>query len=250
MWKVGRTLVCSTFLLLVGCGGGEGEGRAADRAALVDSPSLAGVVARDCAALAETERMPVLCPSWLPSVRSWPDRYDGYSLSQRDFERNRCRYLTQMGYRGPGAGGRVPFHVLFGGTCGQLPLTVRDGRWPSRLPARAHEDLYARYLRLPTGTWAPGRARPRVNRPRVVGRATVAGKPALLLQLDRHPRGGIHGGHYAIVWNADGAGHALSLHYDRGDAGGRGSRPRPSDRRALIDAAEGMVVVPKPVESS
>lgn len=108
---------------------------------LVDSGSLGGKVRRACGELARSERVLVVCPTWLPSRGPAPERYQGFSLSQRDFERGRCEYLTQMGYSAAALSATVPFHILFGGRCGEFRLESAqaspDVRRNSRLQARS-----------------------------------------------------------------------------------------------------------------
>ena len=41
----------------------------------------------------------------------------------------------------------------------------------------------------------------------------IAHNPALLIQVAHYPRGGIHGGHIAVVWNQNGNGYVVSLHF-------------------------------------
>ena len=180
---------------------------------------------RACEALARSERLVVLCPGWLPSRRGQMERYEGYSLSRRDFESGRCHYLTQLGYRGPGAGEAVPFHVLFGGRCRPIALAGGVG-----------STLRTRALRL-----VPSR---------IEAKLEVDGARALVLRVPPYPGGGIHGGHYAIVWNRGGHGYVLSLHLYRGDSAYDGYPrplpPRGSDIRALRRAAERMVEVGAP----
>jgi hypothetical protein len=133
--------------------------------------------------------MPVLCPSWLPSTRSGKARYNGYTLSQRDFESSRCDYLTEMSYTRRGEGRTVRFHVLFGGRCREFRLATRRGRWPPRERGA--------YLRLTTREGSPRDQT--LIRPTVAARVAVNGQTALVLRVRPAPAGGIHGGHYAIV---------------------------------------------------
>ena len=66
-------------------------------------------------------------------------------------------------------------------------------------------------------------------------RTTVGRAPALLLRVADYPDGGVHGGHLALVWNQDGSGYTLSLHFaDR-------SRRTPGEREtALLETARTM----------
>jgi hypothetical protein len=207
----------------------------------VSEPSvITGELERACTALAASERIAVLCPTWLPSTRTGAERYAGFSMSQADFERGACQYLTQISYTGSGAGRTVPFHILFGGRCEPFPLKTRQGHWPAR-------GNLGRDLRLTNRVRTPGRP-DTIVRPKVVYRATVRRRPALVLQVAPYPDGGIHGGHYAIVWNRGDAGYALSLHYTRGGESGGGDAlpPRRANVRALVRGARSMTVVRAP----
>lgn len=222
-----------------GCAGSSQDSQPQRAEPVAESSPLNEELRRACAGLAETERMPVLCPTWLPATDRGPTRYKGFSVSQRDFERGECQYLIQMSYDGPEAGPTVPFHILFGGRCERFPLKTAQGHWPDG-------GSRVRYLRLLTRVAEPG-SPAEIVRPRVVTRVTVRRRAALVLQVAPYPRGGIHGGHYAIVWNRRDAGYVLSLHYRRGDAGSGGTDaplpPRQSDIRALVRAAGSMTLV-------
>lgn len=228
------SVAMTTLIAAIGCGDGAPTASDAGASPIVDSKTIDGQLERACAELGATERMPVLCPSWLPRARPGSMRYAGYKLSHEDFETGRCVYLTQMGYAGRGEGRSVPFHVLFGGRCGGFPMATSSGRWPAR---ELDEDL-----RLTTEYGSPPDER--LIRPRVAARVTVNGQPALVLRVRHAPVGGIHGGHYAIVWNTQGAGYVLSFHYYRGDSDfeqvERALPPRRSDVHALVRAAQSM----------
>jgi hypothetical protein len=79
-----------------------------------------------------------------------------------------------------------------------MPL-ARDLGLPGALPLRPGQTTRdQRWVRL-AATRSP--------------RLRVAGHPALLLRAAAYPRGGLHGGHVGVIWNQDGAGYALTLHY-------------------------------------
>ena len=173
----------------------------------------------------------VRCPTWLPA----PATRDGaaaFHVSNRDFDGSGCGYLTELHSRRVDDFSMHPYHVWFGGRCRPFSLREADGRWPAR-PNR--HDFLAVVLPAP-GT--PGmRTRPALVRPRVLSVTSVRGRRALLLAVDPFPRGGLHGGHYAIVWNEGGGGYAMSLHYPRGD---RRRPPSVRQVRALTRAAASM----------
>ncbi len=70
----------------------------------------------------------------------------------------------------------------------------------------------------------------------------MRGQRALVLTVAPFQRGGgVHGGHYALVWNQGGNGYAVSFHYPRADLG---KPPRLREIRALTRAAESMRPLP------
>jgi hypothetical protein len=226
----------------IGLGGGRvfvwggccaGSRQLADGAIYRPGPLVPADVGRDLAATCraiDAPRTVVRCPTWLPA----PPRRDGaaaFTAANRDFDGSACGYLTELHIRS-GASAGYPFHVWFGGRCRPFSLRVRAGRWPAR-------PRQAGYLALVSPAPAtPGRspADPLV-RPRVVAATSVRGRRALVLAVAPYPRGGLHGGHYAIVWNEGGDGYAISLHQLGGD---HGKDPSPHQIRVLTRAAAAM----------
>jgi len=51
------------------------------------------------------------------------------------------------------------------------------------------------------------------GRKKLLRRTKVGLAPALVLQSPPYPRGGINGGHVSVLWNSDGRGHLVSLHF-------------------------------------
>ena len=232
----------------VGLGGGRafvwggccrGSRQLADGALYRPGPLVPADVGRDltatCQAI-EAPRTAVRCPAWLPA----PARRDGapaFHVGNRDIDGSACGYLTELHLRSapPGAtpsGGRYPFHVWFGGRCEPFPIDADAGRWPP-VPDRTS---YLGLVGVAPAT-AGGRPGGRLVRPRVVAVTSVRGHTALVLAVAPFPRGGLHGGHYAIVWNEGGAGYALSFH---GIGGDRGLDPTPREVRLLTRAAASM----------
>jgi hypothetical protein len=74
---------------------------------------------------------------------------------------------------------------------------------------------------------------------RSLGRTTIADHPALLLQAAGFPDGGIHGGHLVVVWNQDGAGYVLSMHFTKPEGLTASER-----RDTMLTAAAAMNVNP------
>lgn len=234
----------------VGLGGGrafvwggccKGSRQLADGAVYRPGPLVPADVGRDLAATCEAIDAPltaIRCPAWLAA----PARRDGgpaFHVGNRDIDGSACGYLTELHLRtaAPGAKpstGRYPFHVWFGGRCRPFPLDVRDGQWPPE-PDRTS---YLGLVGVVPAT--PGRPRQRLARPRVVALTSARGRRALVLAVEPFPRGGLHGGHYAIVWNEGGDGYALSIH---GVGGDRGLDPTPREIRILTRAAASMRIL-------
>ena len=184
----------------------------------------------------DAPRTAVRCPAWLAA----PPRRDGapaFHVGNRDIDGSACGYLTELHPRpGPPGrsppAGRYPFHVWFGGRCRPLPIEADDGRWPPA-PDRAS---YLGLVGVAPAT-RDGRRGERLVRPHVVAMTSVRGHSALVLAVAPFPRGGLHGGHYAVVWNEGGDGYALSLHHPGGD---QGLDPTPAEIRQLLRAAASM----------
>lgn len=239
-------LAAIALAVTAGCSGGD-ERQTSTAPPFPDSPTLRGGLKEACEEVRDAKRVAPLCPTWLPPAGDGFDQYRGYSVSQVDFERGkRCQYLTQLGYSGDGAGTDLPFHMLFGGRCDPWPMAVSRRRWPAR-PGRGRKAVAGR-LRLVNLVRVPGRSTAKVVRPKVVGRSAINGNRAQILWFAPLARGGIHGGHYGVIWNYRGAGYALTLHYNRGDAtlmrGADAAPPRAAERRALLMTARGMAELP------
>jgi N-acetylneuraminic acid mutarotase len=235
----------------VGLGGGRafvwggccrGSRQLADGALYRPGPLVPANVGRDleatCGAI-EAPRTAVRCPGWLPA----PARRDGataFHVGNRDIDGSACGYLTELHLRSapPGAppsAGRHPFHVWFGGRCEPFPIDADDGHWPPVPDRTSYLGLVGVAPETPGGP-----SRERLVRPRVVAVTSVRGHTALVLAVEPFPRGGLHGGHYAIVWNEGGDGYAISFH---GVGGDRGLDPTPREIRILTRAAASMRVL-------
>lgn len=176
---------------------------------------------RRCAELAPRRAIPVLCPTRLPAAR-WYVRY-------QTLRSGRLEYLTNLDTK-PSLSGD-PFHVLAGGRRGRFSLRTVAGRWP--VDADLDRDL-GLVGALPLKPGQRHDAQQPV-RPALLRRVTVNRHPALLLQVEEYPRGGIHGGHLSVVWNQRRAGYTLSLHF-----ADRSPRPRAEQEAVLIAAAAAM----------
>ena len=154
------------------------------------------------------------CPTLIPAPADVSDPVELEFVAGRGRSAE-CGWLVGFqiaGYR-RSAGG--VFHMIVGGQCRPLPLTtLPDRRWP-----RSTRAVDRALALVGAGSLTPGDPpdrRPPPVRPRVIVRTTVAGEKALVLAFDRYPAAGtVHGGHQAIVWNKNGAGLALSVHFRR-----------------------------------
>ena len=194
-----RPVVFAAVVMLGGCGAADSE---PPGASATDTRAASARFAQQCAEEAGSVAVAVLCPARLPL---------GGFESPRNYGDAPCAYLINLEPRGmlkrPGA----VFHLLFGGTCRPWDLRTQDGRWPAvTSAARPGDDLRL----IGNTSLMPGQTaadRERVGL-RVLRRARIASEPALVLRNAPYPIGGIHGGHISIVWNADGAGYAVTGH--------------------------------------
>jgi len=187
-----------------------------------------------CRKLVTTSRARILCPRWLPTS---PAQNNG--LSAIDVQRavpQTCGYFIEaLGEGLAGADAEIPFHFIIGGRCNQFSLAVAgDGRWPVRPNKQDYLALVGERSLRPGETSAP------LELPVVIGRETIGGRPGLLCRITPYPDGGLHGGHYALIWNEGNDGYVISFHYRRGD-----DRRPPTSRevRDLRRAARSMTEV-------
>jgi hypothetical protein len=147
--------------------------------------------------------VPVLCPQRLPAGR--------WVVNHRTLRIGRCQYLLDLETRPSGSDD--PFHILAGGRCGRWPLETRSRRWPARVPLEPDLGLVG------TKPLKPGQSAKdqQYVRLRVVRRARVAGHAGLVLTAAPYPNGGVHGGHTVAVWNEEGNGYTLTMHFHPGD---------------------------------
>jgi hypothetical protein len=147
--------------------------------------------------LAKSRRLAVLCPPMLPRGPWRPDHRLGLRSGA-------CRYLLSVETHRA----TVPFHIIFGGRCGEFPLTQHEHRWPAE--PHLEDDLGligARPLK-------PGQTQFSPVRPEVLRPASIAGHRGLLLRIPGYPDGGLHGGHLAAIWNQNRDGYVVSAHFE------------------------------------
>lgn len=155
-------------------------------------------VAEACRAEARRYGAAVMCPT------RWPAGFRGPFRRVADYGRS-STYLLDV----EGAG----IHVMLGGSARGITLAGAPGeRW-----IRPHQALPAVALRLPDRRRATpirgGGTFVQELPSHVVRRASVHGRPALVLRAPPYPRGGIQGGHVIVVWNEGGRGYSVSLHF-------------------------------------
>jgi hypothetical protein len=135
----------------------------------------------------------------------WPLRAGSRPRGGRDYGRAGAHLLSFSDFAIEGEGG----HVMIGERPARYDLRGRPGepfarrrRDPLRIPSR-HRSVRN-----------PGHARFVTESPaRILRRATVRGRPALVLEAPPYPRGGIHGDHAIVAWNEGGRGRLVSLHF-------------------------------------
>jgi hypothetical protein len=206
-----RSAVASVLAAVViasSCGGDDENADSGGRGARSLSPPELTAVCRD---LVNTSRARILCPRWLPS----PLARNG-GLSAIDVQRSvpqTCGYFIEALAKGHAAAdAQSPFHFIIGGRCKRFSLAVAgDRRWPVRPNKQEYLALVGERSLRPGETSAP------LQLPVVIGRETIGGRPGLLCRITPYPDGGLHGGHYALIWNEGNDGYVISFHYRRGD---------------------------------
>jgi hypothetical protein len=219
------------FMVWGGCCAGSRQ--RSNGALYLPGPLVAADVGRELAkscGLIEATAV-VRCPTWLPAPPSRDGR-PAFHVAKADFDGSDCAYLTELHHLRVDDFAVHPYHVWFGGRCRPFDLRRTRGRWPPRPNPR---DYLALVVSAPE---QPGQRRPPgLSRPRIVGTTSVRGGRALVLAVDPFPRGGLHGGHYVLVFNQGGDGYMVSLHYPGGD---RGRPPTLAQLRALTRSAASM----------
>ena len=104
-------------------------------------------------------------------------------------------------------------HVLLGGQRRPFSLRGHAGQsWP-----RPGQPQPNKALSLPTRSRSvpiKGGGRFQQEKPaHILRRATVHATPALVLKAPPYPLGLIHGGHIIVIWNQDGHGYLVSIHF-------------------------------------
>jgi hypothetical protein len=171
----------AVMLGVAGCGSGDAsrERRTGAKSVVVAKPRLAAA----CEELAAPSRVRAVCPAKWPRM---PARAR-YKPRSQDLGAGACAYLVDYSATRRIPGDAAPFHMLVGGECDVLALgDLRGKGWPS-------PDAPLRRLRS----------------------GVLNGCEVLFLQAADYPVGGMHGGHFAAVWNYRGDGYALSVHFQR-----------------------------------
>lgn len=212
-------VIAAVALTTASCGNDDGGRPAPPATAPIRLPGTVDDACRQAAAAVAAR---VLCP---PSGGRPPALVE---VRHGDLAPEPCAYLVNLDTRRRDPRDARPFHVLIGGSCEPFALSADSGRWAVDPPAS---------LRLVSSPPLVLGQPPRLTRPYVLARRRVRGHPALLLRSDPFPEGGLHGGHYTLVWNEDGRGYAVGVHYASGD---RTRAPRPDQIAALARLATSM----------
>jgi hypothetical protein len=165
-----------------------------------------------CVNRAALNKFPVLCPTRYPIVRAsavtaTATQFHSPSFYWAEFNDPSGFPLADDG------------HLILGGQSQPLSLAGRRGdSWP-----RPGQPKPLPLLGLPTLRTTPAKAgKPFiVERPaRVLRHETVEGNPALVLAARAgYPSGGWMGGHVIVIWNSDGHGYFVSLHFAQSRSG-------------------------------
>lgn len=151
-----------------------------------------GLAPTPAALLGACARAHITCP------RLWPVRLDGQPMPRRAVRVMDPRALLDVSN---GFCGRRRCQGIFHADIGQQSSPFPPVSKHLRFPARTHT--------IPVqggGRFVQSRA------PRRLTTTTIHGARAAVYQAAPYPQGGLHGGHIAILWNAGGHGHIVSLH--------------------------------------
>jgi hypothetical protein len=220
-------LAAGAALAVLGSAGGPERAAATaatDALALAPSPPA---VARACARAAAHDDQPLPCPRELPAVS-----LGALVVTNDDKRPDGCQTLLELDSGVPNERYR-PFHLLIGTRCTPFPLRARRDRWPAAITRVGSRDL-GLIGETPEVPGRPG-VGGRPVRLTVLRRVQVGGRPGLLLRVRPYPAGGVHGGHVVALWNANGRGYVVSVHFQ--DDGRPGARARMEEDTTLAVAA-------------
>ena len=160
------------------------------------------------------ERMRITCPGLLPQSSEPGPRVTDFSSSGATL----LNIIDPAALQSPSGRPLGAAHLLLGQTPRELVLLGAPGaRWPpSGLDAAAYLSMEGLRIasRVQTVPIRGGGRFVQARPPTIIRVAAVHGRPALVLRADPYPQGGIHGDHILVVWNANGHGHLVSLHYN------------------------------------
>jgi hypothetical protein len=158
-----------------------------------------------CIARAKLNKFTVLCPTLYPSTANSQVAPTGHSLLGPSFYW--ASFNDPSGFDRADDG-----HVVFGGQRAPFSLVGSTGQtWP--LPG---QPAPARQLGLPRLVTTPlngGGTSIDVRPARILRRAAIRGRDALVLVASPFPDGGFMGGHLIILWNRRRHGYMLSFHF-------------------------------------
>lgn len=168
-------------------------------------------VSRFCADRSRRNKFTVLCPTRYPRTVGSQVIASGSSVLGPSFYW--ASFNDAAGYN------RDNSHLIFGGQRSPFSLAGGAGQtWPRPGVARPVTQLG-----LPRSITTPmqGCRRYTAQRPaRIMQRATVGTRQALVLVAPPYPSGGFMGGHVIVLWNRQQHGYMLSFHFE----GALGSR--------------------------
>ena len=207
MRVVVTSLLVGLGLFLSGIGGARRRRRRErDAASAVPLGARPAAVTRFCLDRARRDKFTVLCPTRYPRTSQSEVTPSGSSLLGPSFYW--ASFNDAAGF-GNGDNG----HLVFGG---QRPPFSLAGS-PSQTWPRPGEARPVKQLNLPRLLMTPmqdGRQYVAQRPARILRRATVHARPALILVAEPYPLGGFMGGHVIVLWNRQQHGYMLSLHFD------------------------------------
>ena len=164
-----------------------------------------------CDQRARRHAFTVLCPTRYPRTRQSQVTLTGRSLLGPSFYW--ASFNDAAGFDGDDEG-----HLLLGGQ--RLPFSLAGSQgqtWPR--PGQPRPVKQLPLPRLITVAKDGGGSYVSQRPARVLGRAAVNGRKALVLVAPAYPEGGLMGGHVIVLWNRLQHGYMLSLHFSAGPGG-------------------------------
>lgn len=189
-----RLVTAITVSALAGCGGQTDPADPPDGGTRPIVRTATAEEIETCRRENNGRRVAFRCPAAFPAP-------GGFERA-RQFSTNSCESLVNYEPRGMEPGSGSVFHMLIGARCGAVSLRTGGGAWPLDTSLRRDMRLIGR----------SASEDPNAVRLRVLRRATVDGRPALVLRNPPYPDGGIHGGHLTVLSTSSTTTYAVTGH--------------------------------------